>query len=347
MKSTKNLFVAQSRLFCAIAVIALIIGVSFAACSDPAESPVLNNGGVSVPAGNNPNNGGNNPNNGGNNPNNGGYPDNGGIYPDNGGDIDYNQTKTFGNFEYYIHQDFVSISKYTGNEASVIIPDQIDGIPVTVIGERAFIFCTSLTGIDIPNSVTSIGDRAFYGCTNLAAVNIGDSNAGAGSGGDYSSCTSIGDYAFQGCGLIRIEIPQSVTRIGANAFSSSNLNITWYYNPALLIDNNPALSNNFFRTHLKDVFILSVTSIGGNAFKDCTGLASVTIGNSVNSIGDYAFSGCSQLTLVYFGVGVKTIGSSAFIDTANTTSLSAAYSIQGGGEYFRSSTTSTTWAKKP
>ena len=35
-----------------------------------------------------------------------------------------------------------------------------------------------------------------------------------------------------------------------------------------------------------------VTSIGNYAFRDCSGLTSVTIPNSVTSIGGYAFSGC-------------------------------------------------------
>ncbi len=39
-----------------------------------------------------------------------------------------------------------------------------------------------------------------------------------------------------------------------------------------------------------------VTSIGEDAFYNCTGLTSVTIGNSVTSIGYGAFEGCTSLT---------------------------------------------------
>lgn len=43
-----------------------------------------------------------------------------------------------------------------------------------------------------------------------------------------------------------------------------------------------------------------MTSIGNNAFEDCSSLTSVTIGNSVTSIGTWAFDGCTSLTSVTF-----------------------------------------------
>ena len=59
----------------------------------------------------------------------------------------------------------------------------------------------------------------------------------------------------------------------------------------------------------------SVTSIGKNAFADCSGLTSVTIPNSVTSIGNHAFIGCSGLISVTIGNGVKSIGDRAFDGT--------------------------------
>mgnify|MGYP003324004749 CR=1 FL=1 len=88
----------------------------------------------------------------------------------------------------------------TAASGDFVIPNIIDGMPVTIIGEEAFIACTSLTSITVPNSVTSIGRDAFSECTSLSSITIPD------------SVTSIGDYALSECSsLTSITIPDSVT----------------------------------------------------------------------------------------------------------------------------------------
>ena len=65
----------------------------------------------------------------------------------------------------------------------------------------------------------------------------------------------------------------------------------------------------------------SVTSIGSNAFYNCSGLTSVTIPNSVTSIGTGAFYGCSGLTSVTIGNSVTEIGRYAFSGCSGLTTI--------------------------
>ena len=74
-----------------------------------------------------------------------------------------------------------------------------------------------------------------------------------------------------------------------------------------------------------------VTSIGGSAFSDCSGLTSVTIPDSVTSIGDCAFWYCSGLASITIGSGVTSIGSSAFRDCSGLTSVTIPDSVTSIG----------------
>ena len=76
----------------------------------------------------------------------------------------------------------------------------------------------------------------------------------------------------------------------------------------------------------------SVTSIGDKAFSDCTGLTSVTIPNSVTSIGEWAFAGCSSLFSVTIPNSVTFIGKSAFSFCTGLTTITIPSSVKSIGE---------------
>ena len=76
----------------------------------------------------------------------------------------------------------------------------------------------------------------------------------------------------------------------------------------------------------------SVTSIGEEAFRDCSSLSSVTIPNSVTSIGDCAFHSCSGLTSITIPTGVTSIGWVAFYGCSGLTSVTIPNSVTSIGE---------------
>ena len=76
----------------------------------------------------------------------------------------------------------------------------------------------------------------------------------------------------------------------------------------------------------------SVTSIGNNAFRECSSLTSIEIGNSVTSIGVGAFSACTSLTSIEIPDSVTSIGNNAFSDDS-LTSVVIGNSVTSIGEW--------------
>ena len=112
-------------------------------------------------------------------------------------------------FDYTFSNGAITITKYTGSGGDVVIPAAIDGVPVTGIGEAAFMGRSDLTSVTIPDCVTSIGMEAFGGCSSLTTIDIPD------------SVTSIGGYAFESCTkLTGATIGSGVAIIGSGTFES-------------------------------------------------------------------------------------------------------------------------------
>jgi hypothetical protein len=77
----------------------------------------------------------------------------------------------------------------------------------------------------------------------------------------------------------------------------------------------------------------SVTSIGADAFSDCTSLTSVEIGANVTNIGEFAFFQCISLASVEIGTNVTSIGESAFFQCISLTSVTIPNSVTSIGSH--------------
>jgi hypothetical protein len=205
---------------------------------------------------------------------------------------------------------------------------------ITNIGAAAFYECASLTSVTIPGSVTGIGDHAFYDCAGLVSVTLPGSVAG------------IGEFAFGSCrSLMGVYCNGNAPAADSTVFNLDSF-ATLYYLPCTTgwsshFAGLPAVQSSqdefTYTTNLWAITITGyfgscgtlaiptningcpVTSIGANAFHDCTSLTSLTIPGSITSIGNSAFNGCTSLTDVYFTGNAPAVGSGVFLSDSNAT----------------------------
>ena len=213
--------------------------------------------------------------------------------------------ETYGNFEYSVNDDGVTIESYTGSSSTVVIPEEIDGKKVTGIGDNAFNGNVIVTSVTIPDTVTSIDQSAFYGCTKLSQVNL------------PPNLQFIGWCAFSGCtSLTSVEIPKSLTECDSDVFADSGLTT------ATFEDGTTSILSNMFNSAEKLVNVTipdTVTSIDQSAFYGCTKLSQVNLPPNLQFLGWRAFAGCKSLTSVEIPKSLTECDSDVFADSGLTT----------------------------
>ncbi len=181
-------------------------------------------------------------------------------------------TYTFGNQDtsdsYVVNEDGVLID-YNGIRQVLSVPTTVDGKTVVAIGTGAFTD-TTVTRVDLPETVTLIQARAFSSCSTINIV-------------EAPGVTTIEEYAFADC-------------VSFNGLTED-------YFPVLTEIEDYAFMNCF---QLYTVDLPVVSSVGSYAFYMESSLGS-TILNSVSMpsvivLGEYAFANCKNLKTIDFSL---------------------------------------------
>lgn len=179
-------------------------------------------------------------------------------------------------FTYVNHGDSIEITGFDNSISDVVIPSEIEGLPVTAISVGAF-YLSAITSIEIPNTVTSIGEMAFLGCTSLKSVKLS------------TGVAKIDKNAFGSCSALQ-EI--QVAKDNPN-FSSLNGVLYSKKQDTLII--YPAA-----KTDAAYIIPSGVTSVAMYAFSENPYLETLTIPNSLIKVGDSAFYNCKNLRAVSY-----------------------------------------------
>ena len=179
-------------------------------------------------------------------------------------------------FTYVNHGDSIEITGFNNSVSDVVIPSEIEGLPVTAISVGAF-YLSTITSIEIPNTVTSIGEMAFLGCTSLKSVKLS------------TGVAKIDKNAFGSCSALR------EVQVAKDNPNFSSLDGVLYSKAQDTLVIYPAA-----KTDAAYTIPGGVTSVAMYAFSENPYLETIAIPNSLIKVGDSAFFNCKNLRSVSY-----------------------------------------------
>lgn len=200
------------------------------------------------------------------------------------------------------------INNYYGNSGEIILPDAVNGYPITALADGAFINHNEIKSITLPEGITEIADNAFYGCNTIQTIRFSGENEryGVENGILYDNADKKLMFATGETGE-SVEIPDDITAILSHAFSAGN--------------------------KVKSIHIGSgVKTIGDYAFNNCTSLETINIPDNVENLGSYAFLFCSSLKTAQLGKNVQKVPEGLFRECTSLETIKIGENINAIGK---------------
>ncbi|AOM81739.1 leucine-rich repeat protein [Salisediminibacterium beveridgei] len=195
-----------------------------------------------------------------------------------------------------------TITDYTGSDTDIVIPEELEGHTVTIIGENAFRE-KDLTDVELPESLVTIEVRGFYG-NHLSDIVIPD------------AVEEIDHRAFQMNELTTVVLPDSLSEMGSFVFLDNQISAITFGNGLTEIPRSTFQNNALTEVDIPE----GVEELGWNAFRD-NQISNLDLPDSLVEIGSDVFNG-NELTSLLLPGQIVEIGDRAFrnndIDTLTT-----------------------------
>lgn len=226
-------------------------------------------------------------------------------------------------FAYTTENGEVTITDYIGTSEHVLIPDAIDGLPVTTLGHRAF-YEKTVTTVVVPDSVTEIGAACFSGDNYLVSLKLPDGLKRL-PPASLESCMRLYDF----------DLPQSLEKIYSSVFEF-NYYLTHLTLPSSLTEieqlnfiglyglQSLTLAEDNAAFKLDETNGLLMTADGTrllHCFSDISPAEEIILPEGVKIVDPFAFHYDYDVERIVLPEGVETIGAMAFAMCPNLTEV--------------------------
>lgn len=193
--------------------------------------------------------------------------------------------------DYVVIADFIkSNSDYENIIIDLVIPETIEGRPVTSIGSEAFWNVVSLRSVMFPQNLKTVEMEAFRLCENLERVVIS------------SGVEVIEEVVFMGCTNLK-----SITVDEKNKnYCSDEDGVLYNKNKTVLMQYPCGRVNSYYEASS------SVETVAFGSFAECNNLEYVVFSDNVKHLGNCVFSGCENLVGVYLPESIESFGLDVF-----------------------------------